>query len=186
MLPTKESLTVEFKSERQRPQTDDEIVDNVVAMANTEGGTLYLGVEDDGMVTGVCDRHRNVNGLAAFIFNKTVPQLSVRVTLLSESGKPVVGIEVDSSQQIVSTSQGKTLQRRLKADGAPEVVPMFPAQFISRLSQQRSYDYSAQPAPGSTLSDLDPSARDRLRESIRTANAGSSLLAFDDEDFDRA
>ena len=35
MLPTKESLTVEFKSERQRPQTDDEIVDNVVAMANT-------------------------------------------------------------------------------------------------------------------------------------------------------
>ena len=36
MLPTKESLTVEFKSERQRPQTDDEIVDNVVAMANTE------------------------------------------------------------------------------------------------------------------------------------------------------
>lgn len=52
MLPTKESLTVEFKSERQRPQTDDEIVDNVVAMANTEGGTLYLGVEDDGMVTG--------------------------------------------------------------------------------------------------------------------------------------
>ncbi len=125
MLPTKESLTVEFKSERQRPQTDDEIVDNVVAMANTEGGTLYLGVEDDGMVTGVCDRHRNVNGLAAFIFNKTVPQLSVRVTLLSESGKPVVGIEVDSSQQIVSTSQGKTLQRRLKADGAPEVVPMF-------------------------------------------------------------
>lgn len=186
MLPTKESLTVEFKSGRQRPQTDDEIVDNVVAMANTEGGTLYLGVEDDGMVTGVCDRHRNVNGLAAFIFNKTVPQLSVRVTLLSESGKPVVGIEVDSSQQIVSTSQGKTLQRRLKADGAPEVVPMFPAQFISRLSQQRSYDYSAQPAPGSTLSDLDPSARDRLRESIRTANAGSSLLAFDDEDFDRA
>lgn len=70
MLPTKESLTVEFKSERQRPQTDDEIVDNVVAMANTEGGTLYLGVEDDGMVTGVCDRHRNVNGLAAFIFKQ--------------------------------------------------------------------------------------------------------------------
>ena len=50
MLPTKESLTVEFKSERQRPQTDDEIVDNVVAMANTEGGTLYLGVEDDGKI----------------------------------------------------------------------------------------------------------------------------------------
>ena len=37
MLPTKESLTVEFKSEQKRPQSHDEIVDNVVALANTEG-----------------------------------------------------------------------------------------------------------------------------------------------------
>ena len=53
MLPAKESLTVEFKSEQKRPQSHDEIVDNVVALANTEGGTLYLGIEDDGTVTGV-------------------------------------------------------------------------------------------------------------------------------------
>ena len=52
MLPAKESLTVEFKSEQKRPQSHDEIVDNVVALANTEGGTLYLGIEDDGH----CDR----------------------------------------------------------------------------------------------------------------------------------
>lgn len=186
MLPDKESLTVEFKSEQYRPQTDDEIVENVVALANTEGGTLYLGIEDDGVVTGVAKRHRNINGLAAFIFNKTVPQLSVRVALLHEGDKPVVGIEVDNSQQIVSTSQGKTLQRRLKADGMPEVVPLFVAQFISRLSQQRSYDFSAQPAPESQLSDLNPEARDKLRNSIRSANVQSSLLSFDDDDFDRA
>ena len=40
MLPTKESLTVEFKSERQRPQTDDEIVDNVVAIPKAVRCTL--------------------------------------------------------------------------------------------------------------------------------------------------
>lgn len=73
MIPDRESLGVEFKSEVARPQSDTEIVDNVVALANTEGGTLYLGVEDDGTVTGVSDGHRNVNGLAAFIFNSTVP-----------------------------------------------------------------------------------------------------------------
>lgn len=186
MLPKMESLKVEFKSELHRPQTDDEIVDNVVALANTQGGILYLGVEDDGSVTGVDKRHRNVNGLAAFIFNKTVPQQSVRVTLLHEDDKPVVGIEVDNSAQIVSTSQGKTLQRRLKADGTPEVVPLFVSQFISRLSQQRSYDFSAQPAPESRLSDLNPESRDKLRASIRSANAQNSLLSFDDYDFDRA
>lgn len=107
MLPAKESLTVEFKSEQKRPQSHDEIVDNVVALANTEGGTLYLGIEDDGTVTGVCDEHRNINGLAALIFNKTVPQLPARVALLYENEVPIISIEVGNSQQIVSTSQGE-------------------------------------------------------------------------------
>ncbi len=186
MLPSEESLTVEFKSELARPQSDDEIVENIVALANTQGGTLYLGVEDDGTPTGVAKQHGNVNGLAAFVFNKTVPQQTVRVELLHEDGHPVVAIEVDNSQQIVSTSGGKTLQRRLKADGTPEVVPLFVAQFISRLSQQRNYDYSDQPAPGGRLEDLDDGCRNRLRSRIRETNAQSSLLAFDDRDFDRA
>ena len=132
MIPDRESLGVEFKSEVTRPQSDTEIVDNVVALANTEGGTLYLGVEDDGTVTGVSDGHRNVNGLAAFIFNSTVPQVAARVELMHEHGLPVVCIEVGNSSQIVSTSKGRTLQRRLKADGTPEVVPLFVSQFISR------------------------------------------------------
>ena len=177
MLPTKESLTVEFKSEQKRPQSHDEIVDNVVALANTEGGTLYLGIEDDGTVTGVCDEHRNINELAALIFNKTVPQLPARVALLYENEVPIISIEVGNSQQIVSTSQGKTLQRRLKADGSPEVVPLFVSQFISRLSQQRFYDFSAQPAPESRLDDLNPDSRNKLRSHIRSANAQNSLLS---------
>lgn len=186
MLPTKESLRVEFKSEVQRPQTDDEIIANVVALANTQGGTLYLGIEDDGTVTGASRTHININGLAAFIFNKTVPQVTARVELLRRNGLPVVSIEVDNSQQIVSTSSGRTLQRRIKADGTPEVVPLFVSQFISRLSQQRNYDYSAQPAPEATLADLDPDARNLLREHIQQTNAKSTLLLFDDEEFDRA
>ena len=109
MLPDRESLTVEFKSEQRRPQSDDEIVDNVVALANTQGGTLYLGIEDNGIVTGVSEQHSNINGLAAFIFNKTVPQQTTRIESFHEHGCQVVAIEVDNSQQIVSTSNGKTL-----------------------------------------------------------------------------
>lgn len=185
-LPTEETLRVEFKSEATRPQSDSEIVENVVALANTEGGVLYLGVEDDGTVTGVSPKHSNVEGLSAFIFNRTVPQLAVRITPYRHNGMTVIGIEVDSSSQIVSTSDGKTLQRRLKADGTPEVLPLFPAQFISRLSRMRNYDYSIQPAPDGEMDDLDPVARNRLRAHIRTTNSNSSLLGLDDEDFDKA
>lgn len=78
MLLNRESLTVEFTIEASRPQIDDELVDNVVALANTEkNGSLYLGIEDNGTVTGVSREHRSVDGLAVFIFfSKTVPQVA--------------------------------------------------------------------------------------------------------------
>ena len=52
------TLTVEFKSDR-KTIGDNVIIDEVVAFANTEGGDLFLGVEDDGRVTGVQEVHRD-------------------------------------------------------------------------------------------------------------------------------
>ena len=42
------------------------------------------------------------------------------------------------------------------------------------------------PAPGGELTDLDTEARNQLRQHIRETNTNSSLLTFDDTDFDRA
>ena len=52
MIPNSESLTVEFKSDRKR-LSDAELVEALVCLANTEGGELWLGVEDDGQATGL-------------------------------------------------------------------------------------------------------------------------------------
>ena len=46
-IPTQESLTCEFKSDR-KCLPDRELIEAVVCMANGEGGEIYLGVEDDG------------------------------------------------------------------------------------------------------------------------------------------
>ncbi len=53
-----ESLTIEFKSD-QAKLSDNEIIDAVVAFANTDGGELYLGVEDTGVITGLHDAHKD-------------------------------------------------------------------------------------------------------------------------------
>ncbi|TXT43485.1 MAG: hypothetical protein FD137_1823 [Spirochaetes bacterium] len=45
------SLSIEFKSDL-KCLSDRELVAAVVSMANTEGGEILLGVEDDGTVTG--------------------------------------------------------------------------------------------------------------------------------------
>jgi ATP-dependent DNA helicase RecG len=49
-IPQQESLTVEFKSDRKR-LPDADLIAAVVCLTNTDGGSLYLGVEDDGTIT---------------------------------------------------------------------------------------------------------------------------------------
>ncbi|MBK9522283.1 MAG: ATP-binding protein [Rhodocyclaceae bacterium] len=51
-IPLHESLTCEFKSDRQC-LSDKDLIEAVVCMANCQGGEIYLGVEDDGTVMGL-------------------------------------------------------------------------------------------------------------------------------------
>lgn len=80
-IPFKEDLITEFKSDRTRYK-DTLLVEEIVGMANTKGGNLYLGVEDNGEITGVHREHEDINGLRALIANMTVPSLSVRADIL--------------------------------------------------------------------------------------------------------
>jgi ATP-dependent DNA helicase RecG len=68
-----ESLTVEFKGEEHGSLSDREIYEAVVCFANTDGGTLLIGVEDDHRITGARPRHgtsTDPSKLQAAIFNK--------------------------------------------------------------------------------------------------------------------
>jgi ATP-dependent DNA helicase RecG len=97
LIAAGESLTVEFKDESRRSLPDREVYENVVCLANTEGGVLLIGVEDDGFVTGARPRHGNVtepHRLEAAIRNNTAPPISTRVSIHAVDGKDVVVVEV--------------------------------------------------------------------------------------------
>lgn len=185
VIPTRETLEIEFKSDRAK-LPDNDLVDAVVAFANTIGGTIYLGVENDGTVTGLHKAHQDYTQLAAYIANKTVPPVSVRVELLEEEF-PVLAIHVPKCRSIVASSVGKIQRRRLKADGTPENVPMYPFEINTRLSELSLLDFSAQPVPGSSYGDLDPLERERLRKIILAYPGGEkNLLELSDEELDKA
>lgn len=186
-IPTKESLRVEFKSDRSK-LADRDIALVVVCLANTEGGDLYLGVEDDGTVTGLHPDRRDQYRLAASIANRTSPSIDVRVTVFEELGHLVARIEVPRSLAVVSTVDGQTQRRRLKHDGTPECVALLPAEAISRLGDLGQMDFSARPVPGATLDDLDPEERRRLREVHQRFQASSdpALRDLSDDDLDGA
>ena len=184
-LPHAETLTIEFKSDK-KPLPDNDIIDAVVAFANTEGGDLYLGIEDDGTVTGLHPSHQDITRLTAFIANKTVPPVSTRATILTDKNLQVLKISVPKYTSIVASSTGKIQRRRLKADHTPENVPLYPYEIPHRLSSLSLLDFSAQTLPDTTRHDLDVTERERLRNIIRTYHGEPTLLELDDLELDKA
>ena len=184
-IPMKETLEIEFKSD-EKCYSDHDLIEEIVGMTNTIGGTLYLGVEDDGSITGVHQKHKDAVGVTALIANNTVPPIAVRAEIITEE-KDILKIEIPRSRSIVSTSSGKILRRRLKMDGTPEVVPMYSYEIPSRLSELGLLDFSAQPLPGATVDDLDPNQRVRLRRIIQNRQGGEkTLLSLPDDELDIA
>ena len=184
MIPTHESLEIEFKSDKKK-LNDSAIIDAVVAFANTNGGEIYLGVENNGDITGLHEDHRDITRLAAYIANNTIPPISVRAEIIDEE-KPVLMIQVPRSRSIVASASGKIQRRRIRADGEPENVPMYPYEINTRLSELSLLDFSAQPVSGASYSDLDPLERERLRKIILAYNGEKSLLELPDDELDKA
>jgi ATP-dependent DNA helicase RecG len=105
LIPAKESLTCEFKSDR-KCLSDKELLEALICLANTDGGELYLGVEDDGTVTGLHPNHRNLQGLSALIANRTVPSLSVTVVELKVNEQRIARLSVPQLPEPVATTDG--------------------------------------------------------------------------------
>ena len=185
LLPAAESLTVEFKSDRKR-LPDAELVEALVCLANTEGGELWLGVEDDGQATGLHADDALLAGLAGLVAARTSPSLRVDVHAVDVQGLRVACIRVPKMQNEVATTGGLSLRRRIKHDGTPECVPMLPHDRISRASSLGLVDISAQPVAGCTLADFDPLERERLRQAVQKYGGDRVLLDLDDEALDGA
>lgn len=177
-IPLKETLTIEFKSDHPKFENAD-LFDVVVAFANTDGGDLYLGVEDNGSITGIHKDHANPITLSAYIANNTVPPISTRAEIIDEEA-PVLKITVPKSfGGVVATSSGKILRRRMKADNTPENIPMYPTELATRLSDLRLLDYSAMMVIEATPDDFDPLEIERLRSIILSYDGEKSLLELE-------
>lgn len=184
-LPPAESLTVEFKSDRKR-LSDNDLAEAIVCLANTEGGELWLGVEDDGTPTGLHADHALLAGLPGLIAARTSPCVAVRVESVVVDGVQVARIEVPKGRTETATSSGVYLHRRIRHDGQPECMPMLPHERMSRVASLGLIDVSAMPIADATLADLDPLERERLRQAVQQYGGDRVLLELDDEALDGA
>ena len=185
MIPDKETLLVEFKSDL-KSLSDNELIETAVGFSNTQGGTIFLGVEDNGQPTGLHANHQDHDKIVPLIANKTVPPISVSTERITINDIDVICIHVPQSNAVIATSSGKILRRVLKLDGTPETVPMYPFQINTRLSDLSRLDYSAEPVRNASVDDLDPLEHQRLRNIIKLFRGESILLELSDEELDQA
>lgn len=187
VIPEKEALEVEFKSDRD-PLNDDDLVEALICLANAQGGTLYLGVENDGSVTGLHPtRPQQGTSLSAMVANRTAPSLSVQVQLQFHHHQRIAAIAVPRSPDVIARTDGLVKRRRIGGNGQPECVPFLPHEYPSRRADFRLIDMSAEPLADATLTDFDPLQRARLRSVIaNNPRSDKSLVDLSDEQLDGA
>ncbi|MBM4464430.1 MAG: winged helix-turn-helix transcriptional regulator [Chloroflexi bacterium] len=186
IIATGESTTVEFKSDRG-PLSDADLLETVVCLANGQGGTILIGVEDDGTVTGLHPDHRTRPGfLAAFVTSRTVPSLAVEVAFVDLPEGPVAVVTVPAAHQPVATSDGKLVIRYTDTHGRPGCRPLYPYELTSWRADRGLTDLSALPVPGTTWDDLDPLEFARLRRMVEENRGDAALLELSDQAIARA
>ena len=82
-----ETEILEFKKKANFPE---KIVKEIVAFANTRGGRLLIGVDDDGTVTGVKNYEEDIYSLNEAITNYCIPSIKYQLDVVKMNEKRAV------------------------------------------------------------------------------------------------
>ncbi|MGJ7439530.1 RNA-binding domain-containing protein [Aquipuribacter sp. MA13-6] len=185
LIGSGEDLTTEFK----RQVNDRDLVRAVTCLANSQGGVLLVGVEDDGTVVGANPRHGEEtlpHRVAALIQNSTEPSLAVSVRIDVVQGLDVLRVDIPAADPApVATKDGVFTKRVLDPHGLPQCVPMTPHEIVSMGMVTRGMDYAASVAREATDAHLDPREFDRFRRLCRSSG-DQSMASLSDGDILRA
>lgn len=86
-----ESTTLEFK---RKISNNEKIAKELVAFANTKGGYLLIGVDDDGKIVGVESEKSTIDLIERICEFSISPPLTPQIEVVSVSGKDVIVVYI--------------------------------------------------------------------------------------------
>jgi ATP-dependent DNA helicase RecG len=146
---------------KRRPARDvaRDIAETLAAMANADGGTVVVGMEDDGTPTGVEYPPDRLDLLLGAPQRLVTPPLKVHHQWVSISGAEVLMLEVDWSPEVHQLSDGRYVLR-LGDKNMP-----FPASDIVAMKEgKRRRITESRLVYEASLQDLDLALLDELRQ----------------------
>ena len=151
LLEQGENAHIEFKADAVRPES---VAREIVAFANTFGGTLLIGVEDDGSLSGIeTDRETWIANISR---NNIIPALQLDVKHADIEGKRICMVTVPKGQdRPYQTQDGKYWIR------AGSTNRMATKEELSRLFQQAGLiHFDISPVANTDMSYIDKEAVD--------------------------
>lgn len=178
IISTRENISVELKSCEQA--VDPTVYESVCAFLNRLGGTIIMGVHDDGEVCGIDDRYiRKVQN--SFVNQINNPEVLNPITYIipevveMDGGKNVVVLNVPESPQ-VHTCLGHFYDRNDEGDmditGATHLIS---AMYLRKMS----YSSERIVIPELTIDDFDENAFNRLRLRVKLNHLWKNMPSAD-------
>ena len=128
-----------------------DIVETCAAFATAQGGKVFVGVADDGRITGVQIGKGTLEDLANRIAQNTTPKVVPAITTQDEQGATVIIVDVPEHQTKPVTAFGRPYRRAGRTNqvlSASEVAELYLA------SRGLTWDQTVE--SDASLSDIDP------------------------------
>lgn len=159
MIP-EEGQTVEWKESLGERR---EIAETCAAFATAQGGRIYIGVNDKGMVLGVQLGKGTLEQLANDIAQNTVPRLVPFITTIQESGKTVIVVEVRENATKPVAAYGRAYRR----SGRTNQV-LAPSEAADLYLTTRGITWDEMPLAEVSLADIAPEKVRQFLDQART------------------
>lgn len=142
------------KKPRNKTDIRRDIAEALVAFANADGGDILIGVEDDGVITGMPHGQEDLDFLRQTyveLIQDRVPLPVTTATTLSLDGKTILFFSVSKgSTTIYQLSDGRCVQRKDK-----ETIPISFTNIQFERQEVRSREWDRQFVDGALAADLD-------------------------------
>ncbi len=174
-----EKIDVEFKSWKKikdKKELMKIITKEAVALANTRGGVILVGIEDNGEITG-CNNY-DIQNIIESIYDRTIPKLFTDVEEVFVENNTILVIDVPKGNTLYATSAGEVYKRLGK-----NTKPMFPEEFPIVQSGKVNNDFSNVIIEDSQEEDIDSLEVYKMKEKLKIRDTESTLPFMDDKAF---
>ncbi|PIU67350.1 MAG: hypothetical protein COS84_04755 [Armatimonadetes bacterium CG07_land_8_20_14_0_80_40_9] len=173
VLNQKEGSMWEFKSARIEAK---DLAKTLIAFANTDGGTIAIGIEKDKTISGIRAQQENINLLLQASINFIEPPIKLKTEYIGCLNKDneddrLLLLEVNPSDRVHCNTRKETFIRvgdQTRKIGLEQILE------LAYDRGQANYEY--QSAKGSSLSDIDYRLFNKYKEKLGLESKAEEVL----------